>query len=193
MNTTTLFRVSVVVLLGAALVSALFIFRNDDDGLSGSELKELQDYYAEVNQITAISDTEIQNLRAEHPEAETDPEAAKIYYQAFFDAYQRFIDNTDAIEPPDTVSPEHEEFVSASLALQSFNFTRLQSMQDAATIEEIEALFETTIEYSRAVDRQQEACADLGDVAKAFAIEAPSITRCDHPVVIEQTVEPSPS
>lgn len=192
MNTTNLFRLGAVLLLGGALVAALFIFNGDDDDtVDSEERRELRDYFTELNDIQRTSDTAVRDLQIEYQDANENLEHAKEYFPQYVTTYQSYIDQAQAIDPPGFVSDEHTELVSAARAIQTRNRTLLTQLNETTDVSQLAAIFERTAESREMERRWRHACADLGDIARQYNIEAASITGCTRPIEIHQTVGPT--
>lgn len=194
MNTTNLFRLGAILLLGGALVAALFIFNGDDaDTVDNEERRELREYFTELNEIQRTSDTTIRDLQIEYQDANDNLDRAKEFYPQYVTAYQAYIDQAEAMGPPDFVADQHAELVSSARAIQARNRTLLTQLDEATDVSQIATIFERTAESRDLERRWRHACTDLGDIARQYRIDAPSITGCTRPIEIRQTVEPSPA
>lgn len=146
-----------------------------DDG-GGATLEE---YFAEVNRITAESDERIRDLAGDFSGEFENLEEARESYGGYVAVYDEFVQGIDALEPPSEAADAHTNFVATSKEIQELNKTRLESLEQAQDDAELEEIFGPDEEYTAALERQNDACVALRGLAEAKGIQAPGLANCE--------------
>ncbi len=193
-NTTTIFRLAVVVALILALFAALVLFRNDDERISGSEIKAMQEYFLEFDRITAEGDANVQALQALYPEAFEDVEQTKLWYAGYVEAYQAVLDALETLEAPDPIADEVAEFISTGHQLQTLSLERLDQLNAVPDKAAMDAIFADESPFTSTYERQFGACVRLRGIAATNGIFVQALATCEQKVTpAPVTTTPAPS
>jgi hypothetical protein len=145
----------------------------------GEDEMTLEQYYAEVSRVTGDADQRIQAFAGQFSAGFADLETAKEVYPQYVEAYQDFVDDIEALEPPTLVREAHTNFLDASTELQAQNIARLERLSTAQDDSALAVIFGADEEYSAAARRQNEACVALREHARGRGIPVPGLANCE--------------
>ena len=145
----------------------------------GGEKTTLEEYFAEVSQITEDADKRIQELTSDSSGGFENLEAAREVYPAYVEAYEDFVEGIDGLRAPTLVVDAHRNFVVTSKELQAINKARLEGLNEAQDDSALEEIFGVDEEYTAAAERQNDACVVLQRIAEGRGISVPGLANCE--------------
>jgi hypothetical protein len=156
----------------------------DDNGGNGSDPSpELEDYFAEMDEIALRTDSRLEEINSDIQNATFDSDAEEIAanrdgFQQSGEAIESALLDMSELDPPPEVEDAHAEFfdtLNAALQILSALFA---AMEDISTSEELDATAEQyTPDLESAGAGFDEACLALQGIAADYGINAD--LRCD--------------
>jgi hypothetical protein len=162
-----------LLLLGCGLLAAC----GDDDE---EPIDPLPTYLTQLSAVASLSNVQIEGLAEQYPAAFEEVPATQEYYRQYVDSYARFLNAAKQIPAPGEISAQHDEYVAASEAVLQGSQARLAELESAATIDEVNAIFDDDPVYTAAVERQDAACQALKDIADEQAVNVPGLGDCNN-------------
>ncbi|MDO8614880.1 MAG: hypothetical protein Q7T33_03965 [Dehalococcoidia bacterium] len=152
-----------VVLLALSLAGAC--------GGGGGELS-LQAYFQRLGDISKRVDDRDQELTTNFPNAFSDPEQTRGYYDDFLPTADQALSDIKKLDPPDEAQAAHDEFAAALDDFVKSLKTVREGLDDVESGDDLQTFFDDrSDEISPKSDRFQLACSGLQDLAGQNKIE----------------------
>lgn len=158
-------------------VGALVSCGGDSKDESFSETKT---YLTQLSSVTSLAAVQLEGIESRYPTRFQEVEPTKDYYADYLGSYARFLDATKQLSVPDEVADAHNEYIAASEALLQANQARLDELESATTIDEVNAIFADDPDYTAIALRQDKACQGLKDIGDVQGVPVPGLGDCNN-------------
>ena len=146
----------------AAMILVLGVACGDDDeedGGGGEELT-LEQYFTEVETLSAQFDEDRVALQEKYPDAFDSPEDTRSLFQEAWPLLNTLADDLEAINPPSEAEDVHTRTINAARESATFLEGAAVLLEDVQTEEELAEAVDNSTSLTQTVQRLQKACQD---------------------------------
>ena len=144
----------------AALMIVLGIACGDDadEGDGGGEELTLEQYFSEVETLSAQFNQDRVELEGKYPDAFDSPEETRSLFQEVWPLLNTLADDLEAISPPQEAEAVHTRTINAARGSATFIEGVAVFLEDVQTEEELNEAVENSTSLTQTLQRLQNAC-----------------------------------
>jgi len=168
----------------AAMVLVLGVACGDDDeedGGGGGEELTLEQYFTEVETLSAQFDEDRLALEDKYPDAFDSPEETRSLLQEAWPLVDALAADLEAINPPSEAEDVHARTITAARESATFLEGAAVLLEDVDTDEELAEAVDNSTSLTQTLQRLQKACQDGQALADRESIDADLKCPTDEP------------
>jgi hypothetical protein len=150
---------------------------NEGNGGSNGEAGGVTGYFQQLSAIGALANVQLLTLEQRFPSLD-EVEPVNQYQTEYVGIVDTLVGQLNDLSPPEELADQHEAYVAASEELQQAAQARLDSLQSAASPEDLEAVLADNAQ-DEALAKQDFACSELKRVADEEGVPVPGLQDCD--------------